>query len=343
MDFMHVPVFKGQGQLEFEDRPLPYLHSSNDVLVKIDACGICGTDLNILAVPPAHKATHDIIIGHEGTGEVVEVGADVSHLQPGDRVVIAPRITCGRCYYCHRGLDNQCNNYRTIGTTIDGAFAPYLGAPGSAVYKIDSAVSRDDAVFFEPLSCVVGSVERTPVQPGDTIVIIGAGPMGLLFALMYRTLSAEKIIVVDIASRRLEFAKGIGVDEVINPTEVDPATAMEKIACYGADIVVDAVGNQIQTAMKLVRRGGHIVLFGLRPQDKQTINQYGITRYDLTVHGTFVGLNPFTRTVELLESRSIQPSKLITHRIPLAELTQGVAWMRSGKGMKIIVENGLTP
>jgi 2-desacetyl-2-hydroxyethyl bacteriochlorophyllide A dehydrogenase len=339
MDLMHVPVFKGQGQLKFEDRPLPYPQGPNDVLIKIDACGICGTDLNILSVPAAHTASPDIIIGHEAIGDIAEVGQDVTNLQPGDRVVIAPRITCGKCYYCRRGLDNQCNNYRTIGTTIDGAFAPYLRAPGSAVYKIDSDVPRDDAVFFEPLSCVVGSVARTPVQTGDTIVIIGAGPMGLLFALMYHTLGAEKIIAVDIASHRLDFAKGMGVNEVINPTEVDPATAVEKIAGYGADIVVDAVGNQIQTAMKLVRRGGHIILFGLRPQDKQTINQYGITRYDLTVHGTFVGLNPFKQTLELLESGRIQPSRLITHRIPLSELAQGVALMRSGIGMKIIVEN----
>jgi threonine dehydrogenase-like Zn-dependent dehydrogenase len=336
---MHVPVFKGLGQLKYEDRPLPFPENPTDVMVAVEACGICGTDLNILAVPPAHQATPNIIIGHEGVGKVVEVGAGISDLQPGDRVVIAPRITCGQCAYCRRGLDNQCTNYRTIGTTIDGAFAPYLRVPQKALYKISSNVSRDDAVFFEPLSCVVGSVARVPIQAGSNVAIIGSGPMGLLFALMFQIQGAGRIIMVDIASQRLDFAKELGVDEIINPTEVDPATVVKEITGFGAEVVVDAVGNQMSTAIDLSRRGGQIILFGLRPHDHQTVNQYTITRYDLTIHGTFVGLNPYEQTLQLLESGRIQPSKLITHRVPLSELHQGVTLMRSGKGMKVIVEN----
>jgi threonine dehydrogenase-like Zn-dependent dehydrogenase len=108
-------------------------------------------------------------------------------------VVIAPRLTCGQCRYCRMGLDNQCENYRTIGTTIDGAFAPYLLAPAAALYKISAGVPHDDAVFFEPLSCVVGAVARARIQPGDNVVIIGAGPMGMLFALMYKTMGAGRV------------------------------------------------------------------------------------------------------------------------------------------------------
>jgi len=340
MQTMTVPIFKGEGKLEYEERPIPRLEEATDVLVKIEACGICGTDLNILATPPAHKATPNIIIGHEGVGMVAEVGAEVSDLQPGDRVVIAPRLTCGRCRYCRRGLDNQCTNYQTIGTTIDGAFAPYLRAPQSALFKISPDVPRDDAVLFEPLSCVVGSVTRAPIQGGDNVVIIGAGPMGLLFAQMYRTLGAGKIIMVDIAPYRLNFAQEIGIDETLNPTEVDLPRAIQDITGLGADIVVDAVGNQMGTALKLARRGGQVILFGLRPHDNPAINQYTITRYDLTIHGTFVGLNPFEQTIQLLESGRLQPSVLITHRVPLSELPQGVDMMRSGQTMKVIVETG---
>lgn len=338
MTFMRVPIFKGEGKLEYEKRSIPQPEQPGDVLVKIEACGICGTDLNILAVPPAHKATPGIIIGHEGVGVVEATGAGVSNLQPGDRVVIAPRLTCGQCRYCRRGLNNQCTNYQTIGTTIDGAFAPYLRAPHSALFKISANVPRDDAALFEPLSCVVGSVVRAPIQAGDNVAIIGAGPMGLLFAQMYRTLGAGKIIAIDISPYRLNFAQELGVDETLNPTRIDLPQAVKDITGLGADVVVDAVGNQIGTAIQLARRGGQVILFGLRPHDNPPVNQYTITRYDLTLHGAFVGLNPFEQTIQLLESRRLQPSGLITHRVPLSRLAEGVELMRSGESMKVIVE-----
>ncbi len=339
MDTMLVPIFKGEGRLEYEERPVPQPAQPTDVLVRIAACGICGTDLNILARPPAHKATPNIIIGHEGVGEVEAVGSGVTGLQPGDRVVIANRLTCGQCYYCRRGLDNQCTNYKSIGTTIDGAFAPYLRAPASALFKIDPAVPRDDAALFEPLSCVVGAVVRAPVQAGDNVAIIGAGPMGLLFALMYRLLGAGRVIVADVEPYRLDFARKLGVDAALNPAEVDLAAAIHDLTGYGADVVVDAVGNQLGAAVKLSRRGGQIILFGLRMHDNPPVNQYTITRYDLTIHGAFVGLKSYEQTIQLLQSRRLQPSLLVTHRLPLTELQQGVELMRSRRAMKVLIEN----
>lgn len=338
MPTMHVPIFKGEGRLAYEDRPIPQLENPTDVLVKIEACGICGTDLNILAVPAAHKATPNIVIGHEGVGMVEEIGPAVTMLQPGDRVVIANRLTCGQCAYCRRGLDNQCTNYKTIGTTIDGAFAPYLLAPQSALFRISADTPRDDAALFEPLSCVVGSAVRASIQAGDNVVVIGAGPMGLLFALMYRLLGAGKVIVTDVVPYRLNFAQEIGL-ESLNPAEVDLAEAVQNLTGLGADLVVDAVGNQMGSAIKLVRRGGQVILFGLRPHDKPEVSQYTITRYDLTVHGTFVGLKPFEQTIQLLESGRLQPSVLVTHKLPLSELARGVELMRSRQAMKVLIEN----
>lgn len=334
----YVPIFRGNGLLEYVMRQAPQLETDDDVLVQIEACGICGTDLNILAVPPAHKAPPGIVIGHEGVGIIRAVGSAVQGLRPGDRVVIANRLTCGRCDYCRRGLDNQCTHYQTIGTTIDGAFAPSLRAPARALWKIDPSVPRNDAALFEPLSCAVGSVKRAPFQPGDTVAIIGAGPMGLLFALLYRTLGAGKIILLDMAPYRLEFAQEMGMDAAINVAQVDAAAEVKRITGLGADIVVDAVGNQIGQAVQLARRGGQVILFGLRPHDNPPVNQYTITRYDLTVHGTFVGLHPFAQTIQLLESRRVQPSALVTHRLPLTELARGVDLMRTQQAMKVLIE-----
>jgi threonine dehydrogenase-like Zn-dependent dehydrogenase len=337
---MHVPIFQGEGRLVYTDRPVPSLQRPDDVLLQMEACGICGTDLNILAVPPAHKAPAGIIIGHEGVGVVTATGPAVKGLTPGDRVVIANRLTCGQCAYCRRGLDNQCTDYQTIGTTIDGAFAPYLVAPARALWKIDPTVPQDDAALFEPLACVVGAVKRAPLQPGDNVAIIGGGPMGLLFALVYRALGAGQVIVLDMAPYRLEFAQELGFAAVDVSAEDAPA-AVKRLTGLGADIVVDAVGNQLGVAVQLARRGGQVVLFGLRPHDNPPINQYTITRYDLTVHGTFVGLHPFAQTIQLLESRLVQPSVLVTHRLPLVQLAEGVELMRTQRAMKVLIQTNI--
>lgn len=334
---MNVPIYQGNGILEYQERPIPQLKNANDVLVKIEACGICGTDLNILAVPPAHKANTGIAIGHEGIGVVQEVGAGVNGLQPGDRVVIAPRLTCGKCAYCRRGLDNQCTNYQTIGTTIDGAFAPFLVAPERAFFKISPAVPRDEAALFEPLSCVVGAVKRAPMQAGDNVLVIGGGPMGMLFAMQYQAMGAGKVMVADVAPYRLDFAQEMGM-EAINVKEKELGKAVKDLTELGADIVVDAVGNQVDAAIKCARRGGQIILFGLRPHDNPPVNQYTITRYDLTVHGAFVGLYPFVQTIQLLESQRLQLAKLITHRLPLSDLAHGVELMRTQQAMKVLIE-----
>jgi threonine dehydrogenase-like Zn-dependent dehydrogenase len=252
--------------------------------------------------------------------------------------MMANRLTCGHCAYCRRGLDNQCTNYQTIGTTIDGAFAPWLRAPARALWKIPPSVARDDAALFEPLACAVGSVKRVPFEVGSTVAVIGGGPMGLLFAMLYQAMGAGAVIVVDVAPYRLEFAAGLGVQHVIHGAETDAVEAIKSITEIGVDVVVDAVGNQMGQAIRMARRGGHVILFGLRPHDNPAVNQYTITRHDLTVHGTFVGLHPFVQTAALLESGRLRPSALVTHRLPLDKLEDGVHLMRTQKAMKVLIE-----
>ncbi len=233
---------------------------------------------------------------------------------------------------------NQCENYLSVGTSIDGAFAPYLRVPERALHKISAAVAQQDAVLFEPLSCVVGATARVPVRPGDRVAIIGAGPIGALFAMLYRALGAGQIIMADISPARLEQAKRFGADATLNAAEVNLKDAVLELTDIGADIVVDAVGNQLGTAINLARRGGSVILFGLRPHDTPAVKQYTITRYDLTIVGTFVGLNPFVQTIQLLESGIIHPGALITHWLPLEMVREGVELMRSGQGMKVVIE-----
>ena len=336
---MQVPVFMGEGRLEFMERPVPQIQGADDVLIAVEACGLCGTDLNILAVPPAHKAEPGTVLGHEFVGIVKEVGRGVRNLAVGERVVVAPRLNCGLCRYCRRGLVNQCESYQTLGIHRDGGLAPFVLAPERALFRIDPAVPVEDAAFAEVLSCVVGATTRVPVNPGDSVVILGAGPVGLLFAQVYRAGGAGKIIVTDVAPMRLEFAARIGVDHALNSREEEIETKVRELTDLGADIVVDAVGNLLPQATKLARRGGRIVLFGLQAHALPPVSQYIITRHELTVYGAFVGLHPFPQTVKLLESGVIRPSTLISHRLPVSEVVQAFAAMRAGETMKVIVEH----
>jgi len=332
---MRTPVFKGNGVLHYEELPDPAIAADDDVLVAPIACGICGTDLNILAVPPAHSGATDIVIGHEAVARVVAVGSAVARVKEGDRVVIAPRLTCGRCAYCRMGLDNQCTDYSTIGTTRNGAFAPLLLLPERALYRVDAALPLDDALFFEPLSCAVGAAARAKFSPGSTILIIGGGPMGMLFALLYRAMGAGRIFIADLSEKRLAFCKEHAIADTINVGRERLAERIQSETTLGADIVIDAVGNQIAEAVPCARRGGTVILFGLRAHDREEVRQYDITRYDIDIHGVFVGLHPFRDTLALLESGRVAPSFLITHTLPLDRLAEGVTLMRHAAAMKV--------
>jgi (R,R)-butanediol dehydrogenase/meso-butanediol dehydrogenase/diacetyl reductase len=334
---MLVPVFMGNGVLELQERPMPQIKKEDDVLLRVEACGLCGTDLNILAVPPAHQAAPGTVLGHEFVGTVEAIGSGVKYLRQGERVVVAPRLVCGQCRYCRRGLPNQCEDYKTLGITLDGGLAPYVVAPERALYKISRDVPLDDAVFAEVLSCVASGTTRVPVHAGENVVILGAGPVGLLFGMVYRASGAGKIIVTDVAPFRLEMAKKIGADVTIHSRAQDVEAIVKEHTDIGADIVVDAVGALLPQALKLARRGGRIVLFGMQPHALPPVSQYLITRYELSVYGAFGAANQFPGVVQMLERGIVKPSPLITHRIPAHEASSAFDAMRAGETMKVIV------
>lgn len=339
MKKMLAPVFLGNGILELQERPQPQIKNLDDVLLRVEACGLCGTDLNILAVPPAHKATPGTVLGHEFVGTVEQIGAGVKYLQEGDRVVVAPRLICNQCRYCRRGFPNQCEDYKTLGITLDGGLAPYVVAPERALHKISRDVSLDDAVFAEVLACVASGTTKVPVNAGESVVILGAGPVGLLYGMVYRASGAGQVIVTDVAPFRLEKARNNGADVAINSREQDVEAVVKEHTDIGADIVVDAVGALLPQALKLARRGGRIVLFGMQPNALPPTSQYLITRYELTVYGAFGAANQFPGVVTMLERGIIKPSSLITHRIPASQAPKAFDAMRAGETMKVIVEH----
>ena len=333
---MLAAVFEGEGKLAVKQVPMPEITRPDEVLLKVEGAGICGTDLHILEVPPGHPANPGTILGHEYVGRVVEVGPEVTSVQIGDRVVVAPNLACGLCSACRRGKPNQCAHFTTLGIYLDGGFAPYNVAPERALFPISEEVPLEDAVFTELLSCVVGGTQKVRLQPGEGAAILGAGPVGLLFALCFRASGAGQLIITDVAPQRLAAAEAAGFT-VVNAREQDPVAFIQERTGGGADVVVDAVGSLFHQAIAAAGIQGKVVLFGMNQRALPAIRQYDITRKELTIYGTFIGINTFPVAIQMLESGVIKPSLFLTHTLPLAEIERGLELMRSGEAIKVLI------
>lgn len=334
---MPAVVFQGEGRWALEERPVPSVRNPEDVLLQVEACGICGTDLHILEVPPGHPATPGVILGHEVIGRVVEVGPAVTHLRPGDRVAVAPNLYCGVCRFCQRGLYNHCERFTTLGIFLDGGLAPYEVAPARALFPISPQVPLERAIFTEVLSTVVGGTLQARLHPGEHAVVLGCGPVGLLFLQVFRASGAGSLIAADIAPFRLEFARRAGADRVVNPREEDLEAVVREVTGIGADVVVDAVGTLMSTALRLVRPVGTVILFGMNAQARAEIAQYDITRREIRVVGSYVGRHTFPLAIQMLERGAIRPEELVTHRLPLARFGEGLEHLRRGEAVKVMM------
>ena len=334
---MLAAVFEGEGKLNLKEVPIPEIKKLDDVLLQVEAASICGTDIHILEVPPGHPANKGVILGHEYTGKILEIGDGVKDFKKGDRVVIDPNITCGSCIYCKIGLSNMCERMTTLGIFINGGFTEYNVAPAKALHKISPDVPPELAVFAEPLSCVINATQKLKVQPGESVVVLGAGPIGLLFTQMFKASGAGKIIVSEVSEYRSKYAKQSGATTVVNPLKENLEKVVKKETVIGADIVVDAVGTLFKEAMKIVRRGGHILLFGQNYKAKAEITQNDITRNELTIFGNYIANFTFPLTVKIIESKILNLEKLITHRFPLKDIHKGIEAMRKQRAIKVVL------
>lgn len=335
---MPAAVLADVGTLAVVERPVPRLEGAADVLLDVQACGICGSDLAILSVPPGHPATVGVVLGHEFVGVVSDVGEGVTSLRPGHRVVVAPNVSCGQCAWCRRGLRNHCERFTTHGVYVDGGLAPHVRVPAASCFPIAGHLPSHIAALAEPLSTVVHGVRLADPFPGETAVVVGAGPAGLMFAALLR-LAGATVVAVEPSAGRAALAKAMGAEVVVDPARDSAVAAAREVTDgLGADIVVDAVGTQLSLAFELVRKAGRIVLFGFKEQARAEIAQARITRDELRLVGAFVGQDVFPDAIRLLEQGRIDFGPLVTHRIGLGELPAAVEELRSGRAVKVEVE-----
>jgi threonine dehydrogenase-like Zn-dependent dehydrogenase len=325
---MPAAVFAGPGRLEILERPVPRLDEPSDVVLDVEACGICGSDLQILSDPPRHPARAGVVLGHEFVGVVDDAGPEAAGLQRGDRVVVAPNVSCGVCGACRSGRRNHCERFTTLGVYVDGGLASKVRVPAAQCYPIAAGLPAHVAALAEPLSTVVHGARQAAVFPGETAVVIGAGPIGLMFVALLR-LAGARVVAVEPAPERAALATRLGATTVVGPGEPldEPA-----------DVVVDAVGSQLPAALELVRSGGRIFLFGVDTEARAEIAQERITRGELTLIGSFVGQDVFPDAIRLLEQGRLDLEPLVTHRIDLEELPAAVAELRAGRAVKVEVE-----
>lgn len=343
---MQAAVYHGPNDLRIETVPFPEL-GSGDLIIKVLSANICGTDLRILH--GGHRLYPEGTVripGHEVAGEIVAVGDDVLKYQVGDRVFVAPNMGDGDSRETISGNNNLDPNFRAIGINIDGAFAEYMRIPAEAVRQgnvMPIQTDQDPAVaaLIEPLACVLRGQNAVNVRSGDVVVVMGAGPIGILHVLLAKARGASRVLVSEpVENRRLQ-AKNLGADKVVDPINEDLAAAVKEISDgRGADVVIVAAPSKPaqESALQIAAVGGRINLFGGLPKDDPTIRfDSNLVHYkELIVTGTTAcSTNDCLQAADLVNAGVLELSPLITGRFPLNEAVE--AFQAAGDGTNLRV------
>jgi len=333
---------KSGGEIKLEEVDIPQIKKGDQVLIEVKASSICGTDLKILK--GGHPATDNTILGHEFVGVVKEIGENITDLKIGDKVVVDPNEKCGYCINCRRGLSNLCE-YLALGTTFgifqNGGFAKYCVLPRNALFKLPDSIDMIAASLIEPLACAVHCHNIADVKESDNVVIIGAGPMGLIIESVIRKHPIKKLISIEIDQWRGQKALELGAEFLVNPNTQNVKTEIMKITNNkGADVIIDAVGisQTFEMATKIWAPGARLICFGQDYNAEAKIKPNDIVRFQRKILGSYIGYpEDFLDAIELIANKVIEVDKLITAKIPLNEIiTTGFNIMKDRKCVKII-------
>lgn len=302
--------------MEIIERATPTIINNDDVLVKIKAVGICGSDIHIYhGTSPV--ATYPRVAGHEMVGEVIDIGKNVKNINIGDKVVVEPMIGCGKCYACKNERPNACATLQVRGCHVDGGFQEYFVAPEKAIYKFNPEISWEDAAMIEPYTIADQITWRANVKKDDFVFIIGAGPIGLCVLEMAK-LKGGICIISDFNEKRLQVAKELGADYVINPTFENPLEKVKEITNgMGSNITIDAVclPKTFEEAIEITSVAGTVMCLGFT-KEISNISQLSITLKELDIKGSRHQTFKFKNVVKLFNEKKLKANKLISNVIP---------------------------
>lgn len=343
---MLAAVFRGPGELEVTELPTPEA-GPGEVLVEIGANTVCGTDVRILRGEKTRGISRDFVLGHELSGRVAEVGKGVEGCEVGDSVVVAPVIYCLRCHYCKRGKENLCLNKRIFGNVLDGGLAEYMRVPAEGVeagniFVASREVPPEHLALAEPLACCVNGLKNYRVEMDDTVLILGAGPIGLFHLQLALLSGARQVIVSNPSEDRREFAKDLGASVVVDPTSEDLSEVVSgHTDGLGVDVVVICIGipNLVNDALRMVRKGGRVNVFaGLSGAGWSEVEANLIHYNEISLSGASDSKREnYDTALRLIESGKIAVEKMVTHRYPLSETVAAIDKSASGEGIKVAV------
>ena len=326
----------GINQLETRDIAMPKASKGN-VVVQIEYVGICGSDVHYLEHGAIGEfvVEGDMILGHECAGTITEIGDEVNGLKVGDRVALEPGITCGQCEFCKSGKYNLCPDVEFLATPpYDGCLVNYLEFPANMCFKLPDNISTKEGALVEPLAVGIHSAAQGDVKLGDTVVILGAGCIGLVTLLACKAYGASNITVVDVMQKRLDYAKKLGASNVINAMEEDVDAMIEKIyEGVGADVVIETAGNKvtIKQTSYFAKRGGRIVLVGLAPEEIVDFNFAKVMNKELSIASVFRYRNIYSKAINAIAEGTIDISGIVSHEFDFAEAKKAFDFVINNK------------
>ncbi len=342
MATMKALLITAANTLELVEREIPK-PAPHQVLLKIRAAGICGTDIHILHGDA--PAGFPVVLGHEVSGEVVECGEHVTTLQLGDRVTVDPNVYCGHCAFCRSGDIHLCENIRCFGIFSDGGFAEYAVIAANFAYKIPDNMSWVEGAMIEPAACCMHGADMAQYKMGDTVLIHGVGAIGNMHVQFAKLRGASTIIVSDPIASRRELALQMGADYAIDPLAQDVYAEVQKILPERPRIIMDCTGRPqvIEQAVPQVRWGGRIVMFGVCPSDATiSINPAYVNDREITLCGSYDYLNAHKPAIELIASGRLTVKPLASHVFSLDDYEKAFAAFGTKDSMKIVIApNGM--
>lgn len=346
---MKAAVLKNDMEIVFEEVLTPD-PGPEQVQIRVNWSSICGTDLHIYMGEFKNRVQYPRILGHEFAGEVESVGTAVQKFKPGDRVTVDPIIWCNQCPACLNGQNNVCNNLKLLGIEYDGGFADYAIAGADKVFKIPDSVSMRDAALIELYSLGVHSTRKAMIEPGDRVVILGGGRLGLAVLEVIKQTAVSWVCAVDVLDNRLEIAQKMGADLTINSAVDDPVEKiLEQTEGLGVDRVIECVGTHVeidgregpvQQAVKMSRSGGRIVVMGLGAQLTPVFWKECVLK-ELQIVGSRVTLGDYPRALQLMKLNKFHPELFISEVFSLKQLDQAFHLLedKPDQYLKVLVKN----
>ncbi|MEM3693318.1 MAG: alcohol dehydrogenase catalytic domain-containing protein [Candidatus Bathyarchaeia archaeon] len=338
---MQALVFHGPGNLKLDDVEKPKA-KAGEIIIEVKAAGVCASDLRVFK--GERSAKEGIILGHEVVGTIAEVGLGADGFHDGERVTLYPVVSCGLCFFCREGYPSICPDKRLFGFEYDGAFADYMRIPREVVgrgnvLKVPETISNEEAALTEPLACSINGIETLRLQVGETLLIVGAGPMGLLAMKVAKASGAGRIIVSELRKDRLEAARAMGADAVVNPKDEDLASRVKgETDGLGADAALVSIGSPAAAldALRAVRKGGRINFFaGFPPATVIALDpnliHYGLVTITASQNST---LTQFKRALTIMETHRVELKDIVTHRYLLKDALKAFEGRLSLEGLK---------